>query len=114
MPTPRQQGADGRDARTGIPRWNWARLLKRVFALDLVPCPLCRRGSLWMIAAIIHEAVIRRIVRHLQLAAVLPPIAPARACQETFDWGAYAPAVARGLGGDGRATAVCFLRERRR
>ena len=84
--TPRQQGGDGREASVGTPCWSWARLLKRVFDLDLSTCPLCRRGSLRIIAAIAHEAVITRILRHLKLAAVPPPIAPARARQETFDW----------------------------
>jgi len=37
-------------------------------------------------AAITPEAVITRILRHLQLAAVPPPIAPARVHQEHFDW----------------------------
>ena len=32
IPTPRQQGVDGEEAKTGTPYWNWARLLGRVFA----------------------------------------------------------------------------------
>src|SRR5437870_33364 len=86
IPTPRQQGVDGREASAETPRWSRARLLKRVFDLDLSTGPLCRRGSLRIIAAITHEAVITRILRHLKLAAVPPPIAPARARQATFDW----------------------------
>jgi hypothetical protein len=35
IPTPRQQGVDGSEARTGTLYWNWARFLGRVFALDL-------------------------------------------------------------------------------
>jgi len=86
IPTPRQQGADGSDANTETPRWSWARLLKRVFDLDMATCPLCRRGSLRIMAAITQESVITRILRHLKLASVPPPIAPARSRQETFDW----------------------------
>ena len=86
LPTPRQQGGDGCEARTGSPRWNWARLLKRVFALAMVTCPWCQRGSLRIIAAITQEAVIMRILRHLKLAAASPPLAPVRSRQETFDW----------------------------
>jgi len=86
VPTPRQQGVDGSKANTGTPRWSWARLLGRVFDLDMATCPLCRRGSLRIIAAITQEAVITRILRHLKLAAVPSPIAPARSRQETFDW----------------------------
>jgi len=86
IPTPRQQGVGGDEANTGTPPWSWARLLGRVFALDMTTCPFCRRGSLRIMATITHEAVITRILRHLNLASVPPPIAPARSRQETFDW----------------------------
>src|SRR2546426_1453473 len=33
IPTPRQQGVDGEEAKTGTPSWIWARLLGRVFDL---------------------------------------------------------------------------------
>src|SRR5262249_31336038 len=56
----------------------WARLLGRVFGLEMRPCPLCRRGSLHLMAVITQESVITRILRHLQLASVPPPMAPAR------------------------------------
>ncbi len=77
-PTPRQQGLDGEETPTGTPYWPWARLLGRVFGLDMATCPFCRRGSLRLIAVITQESVITRILRHLQLASVPPPIAPAR------------------------------------
>jgi len=57
-----------------------------VFDLDMATCPLCRRGSLRIIAAMTQESVITRILRHLKLASVPPPIAPARFYQATFDW----------------------------
>src|ERR671934_215527 len=81
-PTPRQQGLDGEEAHPGTPYWPWARLLGRVFGLDMRTCPFCRRGSLHIIAVITQESVITRILRHLQLASVPPPIAPARYRQE--------------------------------
>jgi putative transposase/transposase-like zinc-binding protein len=83
-PTPRQQGLDGEEAHTGTPYWPWARLLGRVFGLEMSTCPFCRRGTLRLIAVIAQESVITRILRHLQLASVPPPIAPARARQERF------------------------------
>jgi hypothetical protein len=83
-PTPRQQGLDGEEAHTGTPYWPWARLLGRVFGLDMRTCPFCRRGSLHIMAVITQESVITRILRHLQLASVPPPIAPARVRQEIF------------------------------
>ena len=82
IPTPRQQGADGEETQTGTPYWNWARLLGRVFDLDMATCPFCRRGSLRIMAAITHESVMTRIRRHLKLASVPPPMAPARCHQE--------------------------------
>jgi hypothetical protein len=84
IPTPRQQGVDGNETETGTPYWNWAKLLGRAFDLDMVTCPFCRRGSLRIIAAITHDSIITRIQRHLQLASVPPPIAPARCRQEIF------------------------------
>jgi len=86
-PTPRQQGLDGEEAHPGTPYWPWARLLGRVFGLDMATCPFCRRGTLRIMAVITQESVITRILRHLQLASVPPPIAPARGRQElvTFD-----------------------------
>jgi hypothetical protein len=85
-PTPRQQGVDESEASSATPHWSWARLLKRVFALDMATCPLCRQGALRIIAAITQVEVIRKMLRHLKRAADPPPIAPARARQATFDW----------------------------
>ncbi len=84
IPTPRQQGVDGEEKKTGTPYWDWARLLGRVVDLNMATYPFCRRGSLRIIAAITHESVITRILRHLKLASVTPPIAPARCRQEIF------------------------------
>ena len=97
IPTPRQQGVDGEEKKTGTPSWHWARLLGRVFALDMATClpprcgrrepcdlPFCRRGSLRIIAAITQESVITRILRHLKLASIPPPMPPACCRQELF------------------------------
>ena len=86
IPTPRQQGVEDEETDTASPRWSWARLLKRVFALDMARCPFCQRGALRIIAAITQGEVIRKILRHLKLAANPPPIAPARLRQEAFAW----------------------------
>ena len=58
-------------------RLSWARLLKRVFEIDLEHCPNCR-GELKIIAAILEAPVIERILTHLGLQARAPPRAPAR------------------------------------
>jgi hypothetical protein len=84
IPTLRQQGVTEQEASTASPHWNWARLLKRVFALEMATCPWCRRGVLRLMAVITQESVITRILRHLQLASVPPPIVPARARHESY------------------------------
>ena len=86
LPTPRQQGLDGEEMPRSTPYWTWARLLKRVFALEMGTCPLCQRGTLRLIAVITQGAVIGKILRHLKLAADPPPLAPARARQAPCDW----------------------------
>jgi hypothetical protein len=77
---------DGEETQRGTPYWTWARLLGRVFALDMARCPFCHQGTLRIIAVITQGAVISKILRHLKRAADPPPIAPAHARQATFDW----------------------------
>ena len=84
LPTPRQQGLDTPEAYPASPRWSWARLLQRVFTLDMATCPFCQRGVLRLIAVITQGEVIHKILRHLKRAADPPPIAPARTRQESY------------------------------
>jgi hypothetical protein len=58
-------------------RLSWAKLLKRVFDLNLEHCPNCG-GELKIIAAILETPVIDKILTHLGLQARAPPRAPAR------------------------------------
>ena len=85
IPTPRQQGVD-EETDTRLPRWSWARLLQRVFALDMARCPWCQQGMLRIIAVITQGEVISTILHHLQLSVDPPPIAPARSRQAPYDW----------------------------
>ena len=62
---------------TALVRLSWARLLKRVFDLDLEHCPNCG-GELKIIAAILAQSVIEKILMHLGLQARAPPRAPGR------------------------------------
>jgi hypothetical protein len=79
IPTSHQQEReDEEETDIRSPRWSWARLLKRVFALDMAHCPWCPQGALRIIAAMMQGEVIRKILRHLKL-AVAPPHC-SRAC----------------------------------
>ena len=56
---------------------SWARLLKRVFDIDVEHCPHCG-AKLKIIAAIEEPGVIAKILAHLGLPTRAPPRAPAR------------------------------------
>jgi len=84
IPTPRQQGVEEPKGGSPAPNWTWARLLKRVFTIDMERCPVCQQGRLRIIAAIMERSVIEKILRHLKLAVDPPLIAPAR--QAAFAW----------------------------
>ena len=56
---------------------SWARLLKRVFYIDLEHCPNCY-GPLTIIAAILDPTAIAKILSHLGLSARAPSRPPAR------------------------------------
>ena len=58
-------------------RISWARLLKRVFDIDMQHCPNCGGGELKIIAAILERPVIEKILEHLGLQPQPPPRAPA-------------------------------------
>ena len=60
-----------------LARMGWAKLLRRVFDLDLQHCPNCG-GELKIIAAILEQPVIEKLLTHLGLQARAPPRAPAR------------------------------------
>jgi hypothetical protein len=84
IPTPRQQGLEEPEGGRTSPNWTWARLLKRVFSIDMERCPVCQQGRLRIIAAITERSVIQKILRHWKLAVDPPPIVPAR--QAAFVW----------------------------
>ena len=86
-PTPRQQGIEA-GARPASSRWGWARLLKRIFAIDMERCHRCHQGALRIIAAITSRPIIRRILHHLKLSADPPLLAPARLEQGHLAWSA--------------------------
>ena len=58
-------------------RMGWAKLLRRVFRVDLEHCPDCG-GDLKLVAAILDGTAVVKILTHLGLPARAPPRAPAR------------------------------------
>ena len=70
------QSADHTHAQPSPARLSWARLLKRVFDIDLEHCPNCG-GALKIIAAIVEPPVIARLLAHLGLPTRAPPRLPA-------------------------------------
>jgi hypothetical protein len=69
---------DGAPHHSASARMSWARLLKRVFDIDVQHCPQCG-GILKIIAAIEDPSVIARILAHLGLPTRAPPRSPAQA-----------------------------------
>jgi hypothetical protein len=68
---------DGAPHHASSARMSWARLLKRVFDIDVEHCPHCG-GNLKIIAAIEEPRVIAKILAHLGLPTRAPPRSPAR------------------------------------
>ena len=62
----------------------WARLLKRVFDIDMQHCPNCGSGELKIIAAILERPVIEKILTHLGLDPQPPPRGRAREAGHGF------------------------------
>jgi len=54
-------------------RLSWAKLLKRVFEIDMAHCPNCG-GQLKISAAILEQPVIEKILMHLGLQARAPQV----------------------------------------
>src|SRR5206468_8329491 len=81
IPSPPEQATepacDHANAHSEPARLSWARLLKRVFDIDIEHCPNCA-GSLKIIAAIEDPPVIVKILSHLGLPARAPPRSPAQ------------------------------------
>ena len=70
--------AEGPGIAARATRIAWAKLLQRVYELDVLDCPRCG-GHLRPIAAITQPTVIRAILEHLGLPADPPQLKPARA-----------------------------------
>jgi len=69
-------------------RISWAKLLKKVFDIDLSTCELCKGDNIKVIAAIMNKTAIDKILAHLGLPTEAPKLHPARAPPQTNfdDW----------------------------
>ena len=56
---------------------SWARLLKRVFNIDVSVCPKCQ-GQIKIISAIKDPKIIKKILNHMGLPSTQPKLQPAR------------------------------------
>ena len=63
-------------------RMSWAKLLKRVFGIDMESCRQCG-GKMEILAAIMETAAIEKILKHLGRPYKPPDIAPARYPEQT-------------------------------
>ena len=69
--------ADQDKPATSAKRISWARLLKRVFNIDISICPKCR-GQIRIIAAIEDPKVIKKILEHMDLPSTAPRLMSTR------------------------------------
>jgi hypothetical protein len=59
-------------------RYDWARLLARVFSVDVLSCPKCSAGRMQRVAFITEPDAIRKILRSMGLPADSPEPLPSR------------------------------------
>jgi hypothetical protein len=76
VPEAKPAECEANSAHYRLVRLSWAKLLKRVFDLDLKHCPNCG-GELKIIAAILETPVIEKMLTHLGQEPRAPPRAPA-------------------------------------
>ncbi len=65
-------------------RIGWARLLRRVFDIDMQHCPHCGGGELRIIAVILERPAIGKILTHLGIDPQPPPKCRARGAEQDF------------------------------
>ena len=66
---------------------HWARLLRKVFGIDVQSCHACGGNNVKIVAAIMERAVIVKILTHIGITPDIPVVAAARAPpQDSFDW----------------------------
>jgi predicted deacylase len=63
-------------------RYDWASLLARVFAVDVLTCERCGAGPMQRIAVVVRADAVRAILDSVGLAADSPEPAPARLSEQ--------------------------------
>jgi hypothetical protein len=71
---PRRMAQGHLSLRSGV---SWAKLLRRVFGMDMEKCPHCS-GEMKIIAAIMESKAVEKILKHVGLPPKPPDVAPAR------------------------------------
>ncbi len=66
-------------------RYDWARLLARVFAIDVLTCATCGAAGMQRLAFVTRPAAIRAILESVGLAADSPAPAPSRLGEQAGD-----------------------------
>ena len=66
-------------------RMAWHRLMRRVFEIDVLECPKCKR-RMTMVSFIIQRAVIQKNLKYLGLPGDSPRLSPPRLKQMDFEY----------------------------
>jgi len=75
IPKPAPDGASADAGARSPGRWPWARLLRRVFAIQVLVCERCG-GARRILGAVTEPHAVRRVLTALGLAAEPPPGRP--------------------------------------
>ena len=75
--------------RAKVPNYSWAKMLARVFKVDVTKCPSCG-GDLAKLAAVTDPMAARRYLKHAGIPHDAPARAPPRSVQGEFEF-EYAP-----------------------
>jgi hypothetical protein len=66
---------------------SWARLLRKVFNIDVESCHACGARNMKIVAAIMQKTVIAKILAHIGVPPDIPELAEARAPpQAKLEW----------------------------
>ena len=76
-PEPKQNTDDNQGEVPEQTRMSWSALLKRTFGIDMSLCPSCGSKEFRFVAAIEDPKVCSKILGHVGLDPIPPPIAPA-------------------------------------